>query len=532
MGCSSSSPEYASDHVITSQTSHSNHRIHPDEKEAEEMLSTEPSRAVARSLLIKKEKSAHDIVIETATSGGAIEVLKLLQEHQGDSEFAIYCFDALAGLCAGKPEVREIIYQQGGTPLILSTMRLFTWNENVLAKAVVAVTALASDNADYVGRIGGVDAVISAIRNCPESYHVQVGGSRSLQVLISKSPRNTKRAIEGGARSLLLDALERYPDDGQLQWRITNLISLLDAPPQLETTSVGAGGGEGGGGGNKRSSQVRPDSEHRRTSVSGKSAWNKVKNAVMNGHAKELAAGQIPGQHGISLQVADLASNLDPTCAVKDVLAFLQHHKGYHEAEAWCCDALSTLIRGNTIATKVAYEAGSIESVLSVMREAVWEEHVQIKCFWALQSLASSYPTEIGTFPNAFLTIVGSMVANKTSHEIQVAAVKLISTIITSRNNTTDSIKSTSGDIECLRLAREASAEKVIKAVIDAHSHDVQLQYLGVNLLEKLKPGATETMPGIKLVRTASLRTMGESTAYRNSRLMDEGESKVLEGKD
>ena len=516
MGCASSSPseiEAPSEHPL---------RTPPVEPEAEETLQVEPSRAVARSLLAKKEKSAQDIVVDAATSGGAAEVLKLLQEHQGDAEFAVYCFDALAGLCAGRPEVREAIYQKGGTPLILSTMRLFTWNENVLAKAVIAVTALASDNADYVGRIGGVDAVVSAIRNCPESYHVQIGGSRALQVLIAKSPRNVKRAIEGGAKSLLHNALEQYPDDGQLQWRITNLITLLDAPPQAQDVASDAGG-------KKTSAQVRPEtSENRRTSVSGKSAWNKVKAAVMNGHAKELAAGQIPGQHGISLQVADLASNPDKQVALRNILAFLTLHKGYHEAEAWCCDALSTLVRGDSAATTVAFESGAVQAVLDVMKEAVWEEHVQLKCLWALSGLASSYPTEIGTSPNAFLTLVQSMVANKTSYDIQVAAVKLISTILSYRNKNDDDANGNK-ESECLRLAREASAEKVVKAVIAAHSYDAQLQYLGVNLLEKIRPGSTTTEQSSavkQLVRSASLRAMGDSHSYRHSRLIEDQDSK------
>jgi hypothetical protein len=515
MGCASSNPYNA-------EAPHSLHP--PPEPDAEEILQAEPSRAVARSLLVKKEKSAQDIVIEAATEGGAADVLKLLQEHQGDAEFAVYCFDALAGLCAGRPEVREAIYQKGGTPLILSTMRLFTWNENVLAKAVIAVTALASDNADYVGRIGGVDAVISAIRNCPESYHVQIGGSRALQVLVAKSPRNVKRAIDGGAKALLHSALEQYPEDGQLQWRITNLISLLDAPQPVEVASNAAGG-------NKSSAQVRPETnENRRSSVSGKSAWNKVKAAVMNGHAKELAAGQIPGQHGISLQVADLASNADSKVAIRDILAFLKLHKGYHEAEAWCCDALSTLIRGDSAAATVAFESGAIQAILEVMKDAVWEEHVQLKCFWALQSLSSSYPAEIGNSPNAFLTLVGSMVANKTSHDIQVAAVKLISSIVTSRNKSSnENSDSDIGESESLRLAREASAEKVVKAVIAAHTYDAQLQYLGVNLLEKLRPGCTtESSTSKQLVRSASLRAMGDSHAYRHSRLVTDSEVKEV----
>lgn len=68
-----------------------------------------------------------------------------------------------------------------------------------------------------------------------------------------------------------------------------------------------------------------------------------------------------------------------------------------------------------------------------------------------------------------------------------------------------------------LRLAKEANAARIVKSTIAAHSEDGQLQYRGVNLLEKLEPGCTDSMPKQKMIRSYSMRAEEMVSQYRIS---------------
>ncbi len=56
-----------------------------------------------------------------------------------------------------------------------------------------------------------------------------------------------------------------------------------------------------------------------------------------------------------------------------------------------------------------------------------------------------------------------------------------------------------------VEIARAANAVTVVKTVIGAHVEDGNLQYRGINLLERLEPGCTTDMPKVNMVRSASM---------------------------
>lgn len=57
-----------------------------------------------------------------------------------------------------------------------------------------------------------------------------------------------------------------------------------------------------------------------------------------------------------------------------------------------------------------------------------------------------------------------------------------------------------------LARARAADAVKVVRAAVTANATDATLQYRGVNLLERLAPDSTLTMPKAAMIRSASMR--------------------------
>lgn len=83
---------------------------------------------------------------------------------------------------------------------------------------------------------------------------------------------------------------------------------------------------------------------------------------------------------------------------------------------------------------------------------------------------------------------------NKTNHDLQVSCVKLLSLL---------TLEPTNVNIE---RARAAHAVQVVLAVIAAHTDDGQLQYRGINLLERLEPGCTTEVPKVNLIRSASMQ--------------------------
>jgi hypothetical protein len=98
-------------------------------------------------------------------------------------------------------------------------------------KANWALANLAATYAEHIGKKGGVEAVIAGMTACAEAYQVQISGTRCLQNLINSCPANLPRAKAAGAIELLKSSLEANPEDGQLQWRGTHLLGLLESAP-------------------------------------------------------------------------------------------------------------------------------------------------------------------------------------------------------------------------------------------------------------------------------------------------------------
>ncbi|RYG56450.1 hypothetical protein EON66_02865 [archaeon] len=142
---------------------------------------------------------------------------------------------------------------------------------------------------------------------------------------------------------------------------------------------------------------------------------------------------------------------------------------------------------------KEAYDAGALKLICERMGAFLWEEDLQIKACWALYAFAPDYAVEIGAL-GAIDNVTAAMLKNKTNHDLQVAAIKLLSLL---------TLEPTRANV---RIAQLANAIMVVKTVIQSHTDDGTLQYRGINLCERLEPGSTASMPKVNLVRTASMR--------------------------
>jgi hypothetical protein len=127
------------------------------------------------------------------------------------------------------------------------------------------------------------------------------------------------------------------------------------------------------------------------------------------------------------------------------------------------------------------------------MEAHLWEDELQLKAIWALLAFAPSYAVQIGE-KGGIRALTLCMYKNKTNHDIQVGAIKLLS-LLTIEPTLTN-----------LQRARDANAARIVKTVIQAHIEDGTLQFRGINLLERLEPGCTSEMPKVNLIRSASMR--------------------------
>ena len=359
-----------------------------------------------------------------------------------------------------------MLHVQNGIPLVLSAMRQFKWEENVQTKANWLLAILAANYSDYLGKQGAVEAVVYGMQACEESYQVQISGTRCLQNLISGNESNAARAHTAGAEKLLEENLERNPEDGQLQWRGQALLTRLRSmtSEQLKQAVADNKSKEGGAG------------------------WSRLAKEVSAGNARKIAEGNIPGFHGVAAQVAEKAK-----LGVVEVVNFMRDRPGSADVAKWCCDAIYTMINGNAELRDAAYDANAVDIIIARMNAHLWEEELQLKAIWALLAFAPSYANQIGD-KGGIDALVVSMLKNKTNHDVQVAAIKLLSLL---------SIEPTQNNV---RRAREANAITVVKAVIQAHIEDGTLQFRGINLLERLVPGCTASMPKVNLIRSASMR--------------------------
>jgi hypothetical protein len=346
-----------------------------------------------------------DQVSAAVASGGVTAVLLVMRENESDAEFQWWCCDALASLCAGNEENRAQVYVQGGLLLVLSAMRIFTWDESVQTKACWALANLAASYADHCGKLGSVEAIVAGMKACSESYQVQIAGARALQNLVAASEANRARAVTAGAAALLQETLDRNPEDGQLQWRGQELQKKL---AEVSPKALAAAGME----------------------LSRTSPWAAESREEGAEQAKEVVAENLPGQFGVSADVAAAVAN----GGVPGVLAYMQAHASNAEAQTWSCDAIATLSAGDERACEAVIQGGGLSLILSAMAAGLWDEELNVKAFWALLALAPGFASDIGD-AGGIEAIAAAMNVNVTAHALQVSGVKLLSLLTVQRES-------------------------------------------------------------------------------------------------
>jgi hypothetical protein len=463
----------------------------------------------AETVELKSSRNQNEVLslVSAAAKNGLLAVIVLMNENGANVDYQIWCSDAITSLSAGKEDIRVQCKELGGIELLIRACKSFSWNEDVQTKALWAFANLAATWASHLGELGVVDIVIDSLaRLGPTQYQISIAGLRSLTNLCA-SKENRARAMQKNATFVITSIMMAYEDDGQLQWRASSLLTLLES----DSKAAAAG-----------TVEASPPTSTAEVAISESVVVGEVKDRAAE--APQIASEPAPIDSAPSatpLEQADPSSiapvltssseGLTPAAAVVAELLktggipavgdALKQQASFEKPElqdamliSWCFDAIGTSAVANDEAKSQLAAGGTISAIVNLLEGHIWEDDVVYKGFSALLALVPDNSALVGN--NGGIAVVCSaMVKHKNNHLIQVNGVKLISLL------TLDPLG------ENTARAVSADAVNVVKGALLNFASDAQLQYRGVNLLERLTPGATEAMPRQALIRSQSMRT-------------------------
>jgi Armadillo/beta-catenin-like repeat len=454
-----------------------------------------------KTVEVKSSQIQNEVLslVNAAAKNGIRAVLALMEENSTNVDYQIWCSDAITSLSAGKEDIRVQCKELGGIELLIKACKSFSWNEDVQTKALWAFANLAATWASYLGEVGVVDLVIDSLaRLGPTQYQISIAGLRSLTNLCSVK-ENRERAMQKNATSVISSIMMAYEDDGQLQWRASSLLALLETDSKVApTASVDPA---------PPVTEASPATESTVVQVVETEAATSDPEPSQTVSSPPEQVEPVPAV----LPIATSSEELTPAAAkVAELLktggitAIGDELKKQVELEkpelqdaaliSWCFDAIGTSAVANDEAKSQLASGGYVSTIVTLLESHIWEEEVVYKGFSALLALVPDYSALVGD-NGGISAICSAMVKHKNHHMIQVNGVKLISLL------TLDPVG------ENVSRANTADAVSVIKGALLNFASDAQLQYRGVNLLERLTPGATESMPRQALIRSQSMRT-------------------------
>lgn len=334
--------------------------------------------------------------------------------------------------------------------------------------------------ADQLGKSGGVAAVLEGMKSCTDSYQVQVSCIKALQALSDNCRENLLRARAMKGLDILSDTLVNHPEDGQLQYRGQHLLDMLKNITDEELEKLES----------LQSGRSNP--------------WSKLRAAVFAGKAKEIASGNIPGEHGISGQVAEALKNN----GVEAVLDMLVHRMASTEACDWCLDALATEAQRDADIRRRIVEHDGIKKSKVAAKRHIWSDAVQFKAFWLWSALGADYPKELGE-QDIIDSILEGMVKCETDYLTQSQAVKAFQAILRLEMNR-------------VRAVRLGTVKRIFQA-LENNIDDGELQYRGMQLLEGLERGSSANIREKVVSRTQSGAGMESMRAEAREKVRDTG---------
>lgn len=330
---------------------------HASSSEAE----TEPGVAEANA-----EEALITQTVSAAAKEGVVAVIKLMKQQEASAAYQAWCCDALAGLCAGNEDARALVHVHHGALLVLGAMKLFQWDEAVQVKAFWAITNIAASFADYLGKLGTVEAVAQGMIACRDDYQVQTMGTKCIGVLISNCVTNLARAKKYGLGLIIKSALNGNKEDGQLQWRGMTVLKQMESFRRASIID-----------------SIPPPSRQ--------SPWSLVRDAVYSGKAKGLAQGNLPGLQGKSKLVARTARQ----GGVAAVLSLMKATRQDAVMLMWCCDAISSITEVDEDSRTTLFLNDGLTVILDSLRSFRWDSELCTRALAALASMSSSHALEI-----------------------------------------------------------------------------------------------------------------------------------------
>jgi hypothetical protein len=149
-----------------------------------------------------------------------------------DSEFASWALSCVSELAQGSPENRAKFVTMGYCPEIVKAMNDVPEDIYVQWQGCHAIGCLCADAtaADAFGR-GGMEAVLACMMNTGEDVsELGFTGVRAFTQLISNSETNMAEARTDGAKDVLGELKDLFPNSMQFQFSVQKCIDLIEPP--------------------------------------------------------------------------------------------------------------------------------------------------------------------------------------------------------------------------------------------------------------------------------------------------------------
>uniref|UniRef100_A0A7S3EAF4 LRRK2 ARM repeat domain-containing protein n=1 Tax=Rhodosorus marinus TaxID=101924 RepID=A0A7S3EAF4_9RHOD len=158
-------------------------------------------------------------------------ICKVFDFHPFSTSVVALCCRAVANLCRGSAEIREVFNNHSCSENVLLAMEEYPADLDVQTDAISAMCLLAGGAEENRTQFGerGVNLVLLAMRS-HDSAAVQRYGIAALSVL-AEDEHLASVCVSAGAPALMASAVKRYPQDGTLVRYSLSLFELLKASP-------------------------------------------------------------------------------------------------------------------------------------------------------------------------------------------------------------------------------------------------------------------------------------------------------------
>jgi len=327
-------------------------------------------------------------------------------------------------------------------------------------------------NAKLAVEAGGLEAIVQALRQRPNSEAVQWKASGALGCLIAHNTQLQTSAGQVGGVELLISALRGHPNSVVVQDKASEALRHIVAHGHEENQALArqAGGIE---------AVIVAIQHHSESEALQKNASGALGGLVLNDHESQLRAS--------------LAGGIDALTQT------LKIHLDSESVQARATEALGHLLARNKDNQRAASQAGAVTAVVGALRKYRTSKKVQLKALYALSSLVvdNTESQRLAGEAGGIAVVLSALTSHPSSDAVQERACEALAYLVA--NNAVGQ-----------NLAREAGLiETVIQCVLERYPIEAAVQATALCALGNLVANNPESQNLAREAKGSDVLTAG-----------------------